>query len=130
MFLKNRFASTSFFPLADLYTFLSTLTIKTTKGQQTLPLSALLSFKSAGKSRKIGNAPNADLNMPSSLLVMEGTAVLANIPAKSTTASQTLASAKPLLIKNTFMACHNETKRQVGPAFAEIVKRKYSIMKW
>ncbi len=39
----------------------------------------------------------------------------------------TFASVKPLLLKNTCMACHNEVKRQVGPAFTEIAKRKYSI---
>jgi cytochrome c551/c552 len=33
---------------------------------------------------------------------------------------------KPLLAKNTCTACHNETKRQIGPAYAEIAKRKYS----
>jgi cytochrome c551/c552 len=36
---------------------------------------------------------------------------------------------KPLLAKNTCNACHNETKRQIGPAFAEIAKRKYSNAK-
>jgi cytochrome c551/c552 len=39
----------------------------------------------------------------------------------------TFASVKPLLLKNTCAACHNETKRQVGPAFADIAKRKYSV---
>lgn len=33
---------------------------------------------------------------------------------------------KPLLAKNTCTACHNAEKRQVGPAFAEVAKRKYS----
>ena len=31
-----------------------------------------------------------------------------------------------LLAKNTCTACHNATKRQVGPAYVEIAKRKYS----
>ncbi|QNR83409.1 hypothetical protein H9N25_15765 [Pedobacter riviphilus] len=31
-----------------------------------------------------------------------------------------------LLTKNTCLACHNQTKRQIGPPFAEIAKRKYS----
>ena len=31
-----------------------------------------------------------------------------------------------LLAKNTCTACHNATKRQVGPAYAEIAKRKYT----
>jgi cytochrome c551/c552 len=33
---------------------------------------------------------------------------------------------KPLLDKNTCSACHQTTKRQVGPAFVDIAKRKYS----
>jgi cytochrome c551/c552 len=33
---------------------------------------------------------------------------------------------KPLLDKNTCTACHQTTKRQVGPAFSDIAKRKYS----
>lgn len=33
---------------------------------------------------------------------------------------------KPLLDKNTCSACHQTTKRQVGPAFVDIAKRKYT----
>lgn len=48
--------------------------------------------------------------------------------AKGTSAkAPTFADVRPLLIKNTCMACHNETKRQVGPAFADIAKRRYSV---
>jgi cytochrome c551/c552 len=39
------------------------------------------------------------------------------------------ASVKPLLAKYTCTACHNADKRQVGPAFKDIAKRKYSIEK-
>jgi cytochrome c551/c552 len=54
-------------------------------------------------------------------------------PAK-TTAPQAAASKKaptyaeiePLLVKNTCTACHQTNKRQVGPAFADIAKRRYS----
>ncbi|RZL18025.1 MAG: c-type cytochrome, partial [Pedobacter sp.] len=31
-----------------------------------------------------------------------------------------------LLTRRTCTACHNQTKRQIGPAFIEIAKRKYS----
>ena len=34
---------------------------------------------------------------------------------------------KPLLLKNTCSACHNPNIRQVGPAFKDIAKRKYSV---
>jgi cytochrome c551/c552/glucose/arabinose dehydrogenase len=33
---------------------------------------------------------------------------------------------EPLLVKNTCTACHQTNKRQVGPSFADIAKRKYS----
>jgi cytochrome c551/c552 len=38
----------------------------------------------------------------------------------------TYAEIEPLLTKNTCTACHQVNKRQVGPAFADIAKRKYS----
>lgn len=34
---------------------------------------------------------------------------------------------KPLLAKYTCNACHNTDKRQIGPAFKDIAKRKYSV---
>lgn len=48
-----------------------------------------------------------------------------------TTASKTItfAEVKPLLAKNTCNACHNTDKRQIGPAFKDIAKRKYSVDK-
>jgi cytochrome c551/c552 len=39
----------------------------------------------------------------------------------------TFASVKPLLQKYTCLACHNATTRQVGPAYIEVAKRKYSV---
>ena len=38
----------------------------------------------------------------------------------------TYAEIEPLLVKNTCTACHQTTKRQVGPAFVDIAKRKYT----
>ncbi len=38
----------------------------------------------------------------------------------------TYAEIEPLLVRNTCTACHQTTKRQVGPAFADIAKRKYA----
>jgi len=49
--------------------------------------------------------------------------------ATSTTGTYTYAQIKPLLTKYTCVACHNTDKKQVGPAFADIAKRKYSIDK-
>lgn len=51
------------------------------------------------------------------------------VPAKPVAASNEVPSLEvinSLLAKNTCTACHNATKRQVGPAYAEIAKRKYS----
>ncbi|WP_273208830.1 c-type cytochrome [Runella zeae] len=38
----------------------------------------------------------------------------------------TFEEVKPLLAKNTCLACHAVDKRQVGPAYTEVAKRKYS----
>jgi len=46
---------------------------------------------------------------------------------KASTKIATYAELKPLLIKYTCASCHNPDKRQVGPAFKDIAKRKYSI---
>jgi cytochrome c551/c552 len=48
----------------------------------------------------------------------------ATTPAKEVV---TFASVKPLLQKYTCLACHNATTRQVGPAYVEVAKRKYSV---
>jgi cytochrome c551/c552 len=48
--------------------------------------------------------------------------------AKPATSSKvpTFTEIEPLLVKNTCVACHQTTKRQVGPAYADIAKRKYT----
>jgi cytochrome c551/c552 len=46
--------------------------------------------------------------------------------AANTGKSLTYAEIEPLLVKNTCTACHQVNKRQVGPSFADIAKRKYS----
>lgn len=53
---------------------------------------------------------------------------------KTTTASGTgkaisYKEVQPLLMKNTCLACHNTDTRQVGPAFKDISKRRYSVEK-
>lgn len=42
------------------------------------------------------------------------------------TKAPTYAEIEPLLVRNTCTACHQVTKRQVGPSFKDIAKRKYS----
>ncbi len=57
------------------------------------------------------------------------TGTKAAAPATATAAAKppSFEEVRPLLIKNTCMACHNQDKRQVGPSFAEIAKRRYSV---
>jgi cytochrome c551/c552 len=50
------------------------------------------------------------------------TAAKASAPAKA----PTFAAVRPLLAKNNCLACHNEKKRQVGPAYVDVAKRKYT----
>ena len=51
--------------------------------------------------------------------------------AKKTVAAATKAPSyaelKPILQKYTCLACHNPTTRQVGPAYVDVAKRKYSV---
>lgn len=46
-----------------------------------------------------------------------------------TTGASAYTLVKPLLAKYTCLSCHNTDKRQVGPAYKEVAKRKYSISK-
>ena len=41
----------------------------------------------------------------------------------------TFAEVKPLLQKNTCLACHDPEKRVVGPSYKDVAKRKYSVEK-
>lgn len=72
--------------------------------------------KTAAPKATTGKAPEA-----------KGTAT----PAKpaATAKAPTFKEVEGLLTKNTCLACHNQTKRQIGPPFVEIAKRKYSAEK-
>ncbi|MBB6127333.1 c-type cytochrome [Mucilaginibacter lappiensis] len=48
-------------------------------------------------------------------------------PGTLANAAPTYADVQPLLLKNTCLSCHNATKRQVGPAYMDVAKRKYSV---
>jgi cytochrome c551/c552 len=39
----------------------------------------------------------------------------------------TYAEVQAILLRNTCLSCHNATKRQVGPAYVDVAKRKYSV---
>jgi cytochrome c551/c552 len=53
----------------------------------------------------------------------------ATTPAAKTGKAPSYAEIEPLLVKNTCTACHQTSKRQVGPAFTDVAKRKYSNQK-
>jgi cytochrome c551/c552 len=80
----------------------------------------------------LNNIPDGE-KIPASQLSTKrsvGAAVkpVAKPAAKATATSKipTYAEIEPLLVKNTCTACHQTNKRQVGPAFVDIAKRKYS----
>ncbi len=82
----------------------------------------------------LNNVPEGAKLPASELSTKRSTAVTKAAPekkaasAKAPSLSKTLtyAEIEPLLVKNTCVACHQTTKRQVGPAYADIAKRKYS----
>jgi len=81
----------------------------------------------------LNNIPDGD-KLPASELSTKravGTATKTPAPAakvKSATASAApiYAEIEPLLTKNTCVACHQVSKRQVGPAYKDIAKRNYT----
>ena len=54
------------------------------------------------------------------------TSVVASAKTTSNT-TYTFAQIKPLLIKYTCISCHNPDKKVVGPAYADVAKRNYSV---
>jgi len=50
----------------------------------------------------------------------------ASTKTSSATKAPTFEEIQPILAKNTCLACHAVSKRQVGPAYTEVAKRKYS----
>ncbi|WP_242916487.1 c-type cytochrome [Pontibacter liquoris] len=55
-----------------------------------------------------------------------GTAAPSKKAAAAPKEALTFEAVKPLLAKHTCLSCHNTDKRQVGPAFREVAKRKYT----
>lgn len=62
----------------------------------------------------------------SSTATTKATPAKATATAATSKKAPTYAEIEPLLVKNTCTACHAVNKRQVGPAFTDIAKRKYS----
>jgi len=70
--------------------------------------------------------PISELSTKRSSATSKPAAVKPAVKTNPATKSLTYAEIEPLLVKNTCTACHHVNKRQVGPAFADIAKRKYS----
>ena len=75
------------------------------------------------------NAPAKKTTAPKATTGKAPEAKGAATPAKPTAKAPTFKEVEGLLTKNTCLACHNQTKRQIGPPFVEIAKRKYSAEK-
>ncbi|MBT2563645.1 hypothetical protein J7E50_04855 [Pedobacter sp. ISL-68] len=77
------------------------------------------------------NAPAKKTTAPKATTGKAPEAKGAATPVKPTTTTKapTFKEVEGLLTKNTCLACHNQTKRQIGPPFVEIAKRKYSAEK-
>jgi cytochrome c551/c552 len=81
----------------------------------------------------LNNIPEGD-KLPLNELSTKRSASAVKAPTKAATKTTASVSTKtlsyaeiePLLVKNTCTACHQVNKRQVGPAFSDIAKRKYS----
>jgi len=79
----------------------------------------------------LNNIPDGAKLPASQLSTKRSVTTKTAVPVKSTTTKSatkapTYAEIEPLLVKNTCTACHQVSKRQVGPAFVDIAKRNYT----
>jgi cytochrome c551/c552 len=78
----------------------------------------------------LNNIPDGEKLSPSEFSIKRstGSAPVKTAPVKTASSKKaaTYTEIEPLLVKNTCTACHQVSKRQVGPAFTDIAKRKYS----
>jgi cytochrome c551/c552 len=70
--------------------------------------------------------PANELSIKRSTPVKTATPIKPKTVSSTSTKVPTYEEIEPLLAKNTCTACHQVSKRQVGPAFVDIAKRKYS----
>jgi cytochrome c551/c552 len=80
----------------------------------------------------LNNIPEGAKLQPGELSIKRSTTAAKTTTLKPATLKSTSSKAptyaeiEALLVKNTCTACHQTTKRQVGPAYADIAKRRYS----
>jgi cytochrome c551/c552 len=77
--------------------------------------------------KKLTVAQVSTKNSANAIKVTKAAVPVKGAAAASLTKIPTYDEVKPLLLKNTCSACHNPNIKQVGPAFKDIAKRKYSI---
>jgi cytochrome c551/c552 len=77
--------------------------------------------------KKLAAAGLSTKNSAKAVKVTKAAAPVKDVAAASLVKVPTYDDVKPLLLKNTCSACHNPNIKQVGPAFKDIAKRKYSI---
>jgi Cytochrome c551/c552 len=99
--------------------------IRSTEGKSVLHPVAYYTLNNIPEGAKL---PASELSTKRSTTAKATTKPAATRTASAASAAKapTYAEIEPLLVKNTCTACHQTTKRQVGPAYADIAKRKYS----
>ena len=70
--------------------------------------------------------PLNELSTKRSIAVAPKTKTAVGTKPKSGGVAPSYAEIEPLLVKNTCVACHQVSKRQVGPAYVDIAKRHYT----
>ncbi len=90
-----------------------------------MKLADLTTTRSGGQQASASNKSTMDLVSPDGKN-QPGATVAATTVAKATGEAPTYEEIKPLLQRNTCLACHAADKRVVGPAYKDVAKRKYS----
>ncbi|WP_242920629.1 hypothetical protein [Pontibacter liquoris] len=94
---------------------------------QKLPLSELKTGKAKASNVKSAAAGTKQTKAAASNAAPAKPAAKAT--AKAPAKAPAYAEVKGLLAKYTCLACHNPTKKQIGPAYTEVAKRKYTAQK-
>jgi cytochrome c551/c552 len=77
----------------------------------------------------LNNIPEGKKLILSELSTINTAKIVPKAAAGNAGSAQTYSSIKSLLTQYTCISCHNPDKKQVGPSFAEIAKRRYSAEK-
>ncbi len=81
----------------------------------------------AGTAKATNAAPEADGPYAATKNLSSKATTSAKAGSATTAKAPTFEDVKNLLQKNTCLACHNPNTRQVGPAYKDVSKRKYTV---